>query len=328
MGNISTAKSLLNSDNVLPPVRPVSTLSTLSCTTVPTDTSLATKNNSKNFVWERSLSSETSSTVSTPVKPCQLTSNKPSKNGVKKCASTTNFWFKDSTPESTELSTSSNATTDVTTNATSEATATVCQECTTEDHVSVCHVPQAPNSDFAVSKLSTLTGTIVVTEASRPVPKNKSMEVTSTTNSTSTKSTRNITLTTKDLYSLTMTGTDKSTNGALRLLLVLKKSFFANTQDTTRTQLKLKSINSMLSSENKLRSGSVFKKTKCTVKSKSSTKESRAVLLNGNCAPNKWSTRSKPTGKDVWPQENQNFQSSLLVFTVNVLTNVLFSKRD
>merc|ERR1712096_374099 len=70
-------------------------------------------------------------------------------------------------------------------NATSEATATVCQECTTEDHVSVCHVPQAPNSDFAVSKLSTLTGIIVVTEASRPVPKNKSMEVTSTTNSTS-----------------------------------------------------------------------------------------------------------------------------------------------
>ena len=58
----------------------------------------------------------------------------PSKNGAKKCASTTNFWFKDSTPESTELSTSSNATTDVTTNATSEATATVCQECTTEDH--------------------------------------------------------------------------------------------------------------------------------------------------------------------------------------------------
>merc|ERR1712183_581252 len=322
MGNISTAKSLLNSDNVLPPVRPVSTLSTLSCTTVPTDTSLATKNNSKNFVRERSLSSETSSTVSTPVKPCQLTSNKPSKNGVKKCASTTNFWFKDSTPESTELSTSSNATTDVTTNATSEATATVCQECTTEDHVSVCHVPQAPNSDFAVSKLSTLTGTIVVTEASRPVPKNKSMEVTSTTNSTSTKSTRNTTLTTKDLSSLTTTGIDKSTNGALRLLLVLKKSSFAN------TQVKLKSINSMLFSENKLRSGSNSKKTKCTVKSKSSTKESRAALLNGNCAPNKWSTRSKPTGKDVWLQESQNFQSSLLVFTVNVLTNVLVSKRD
>merc|ERR1712096_72577 len=209
--------------------------------------------------------------------------------------------FKDSTPESTELSTSSNATTDVTTNATSEATATVCQECTTEDHVSVCHVPQAPNSDFAVSKLSTLTGTIVVTEASRPVPKNKSMEVTLTTNSTSTKSTRNTWVTT--------TGTDKSMNGALRLSLVLKKSSFANTQDTTKTQLKLKSINSMLFSENKLRSGSVSKKTKCTVKSKLSTKESRAALLNGNCAPNKWCTRSKPTGKDVWLQESQNFQS-------------------
>merc|ERR1712096_546572 len=222
----------------------------------------------------------------------------------------------------------SNATTDVTTNATSEATATVCQECTTEDHVSVCHVPHTPNSDFAVPKLSTLTGTIVVTEASRPVQKNKSMEVTSTTNSTSTKSTRNTTLTTKDLSSLTMTGTDKSTNGALRLLLVLKKSSFANTQDTTKTQLKLKSINSMLFSENKLRFGSVSKKTKCTVKSKSSTKESRAALLNGNCAPNKWSTRSKLTGKDVWLQESQNFQSSLLVFTVNVLTNVLVSKRD
>merc|ERR1712119_154143 len=223
---------------------------------------------------------------------------------------------------------SSNATTDVTTNATSEATATVCQECTTEDHVSVCHVPQAPNSDFAVSKLSTLTGTIVVTEALRPVPKNKSMVVTSTTNSTSTKSTRNTTLTTKDLSSLTTTGTDKSTNGALRLSLVLKKSSSADTQDTTKTQLKLKSINSMLFSENKLRSGSVFKKTNCTVKSKLSTKESRAALLNGNCAPNKWSTRSKLTGKLAWLQESQNFKSSLLVFTVNVLTNVLVSKRD
>merc|ERR1719427_1458691 len=48
--NMSAAKSLLNSDNALPPVRPVSTLSTPSCTFVPTDTSLATKNNSKNFV--------------------------------------------------------------------------------------------------------------------------------------------------------------------------------------------------------------------------------------------------------------------------------------
>merc|ERR1712096_534551 len=180
------------------------------------------------------------------------------------------------------------------------------QECTAEDHVSVCHVLQVPNSDFAVSKLSMLTGTIVVTEASRPVPKKKSMEVTSTT----------------------MTGTDKSTNGALRLLLVLKKSSFANTQDTTKTQPKLKSINSMLLSENKLRSGLVFKKTNFTVKSKLSTKESRAAFLNGNCAPNKWSTRSKLTGKLAWLQESQNFQFSLLVFTVNVLTNVLVLKRD
>merc|ERR1712002_474548 len=158
-----------------------------------------------------------------------------------------------------------------------------------KDHVSVCHVPHTPNSDFAVSKLSTLTGTAVPTEASRPVPKNKSMEVTSTTNSTSTKSTRSTTLTTKDLSSLTMTGTDKSTNGALRLLLVLNKSSFANTQDTTKTQPKLKSTNSMHFSENKPRSGSTSKRTKCTVKSNASTKESRATLLNGNCAPNKWS---------------------------------------
>merc|ERR1712042_182469 len=95
-----------------------------------------------------------------------------------------------------------------------------------------------------------------------------------------------------------------------------------------KTQLKLKSTNSMLFSENKLRSGSTSKRTKCTVKSNASTKESRAALLNGNCAPNKWSTRSKLTGKDAWLQESQNFQSSLLVFTVNVLTNVLVLKRD
>merc|ERR1712119_180142 len=137
-----------------------------------------------------------------------------------------------------------------------------------------------------------LTGTIVVTEASRPVPKKKSMAVTSTTNST------------------------------------LTKSSFANTQDTTKTQPKLKSINSMLFSENKLRSGSIFKKTNFTVKSNVSTKESRAALLNGNCVPNKWSTRSKLTGKLAWLQESQNFQSSLLVFMVNVLTIVLVLKRD
>merc|ERR1712002_846824 len=90
-----------------------------------------------------------------------------------------------------------------------------------------------------------------------------------------------------------MTGTDKSTNGALRLWLVLNKSSFANTQDTTNTQLKLKSINSMLFSENKLRSGSTSKRTNCTVKPNASTKESRAAFLNGNRAPNKCSRRSK-----------------------------------
>merc|ERR1712202_125056 len=141
-------------------------------------------------------------------------------------------------------------------------------------------------------------------------------------------STRNTTLTTKDSSSLTMTGTGKSMNGALRLSLVLNKSSFANTQDTTKTQLKLKSINSMPFLENKLRSGSISKKTNFTVKSNVSTKESRAALLNGNCAPNKWSTRSKLTGKLAWLQESQNFQFSLLVFTVNVLTNVLVLKRD
>merc|ERR1712183_504826 len=51
------------------------------------------------------------------------------------------------------------------------------------------------------------------------------------------KSTRSTTLTTKDSSSPTMTGTDKSTNGALRLSLVSKKSFFANTQDTSKTQI-------------------------------------------------------------------------------------------
>merc|ERR1712183_1239528 len=116
-------------------------------------------------------------------------------------------------------------------------------------------------------------------------------------------------------------------NGALRLSLVLKKSSFANTQDTTKTQPRLESINSILFSENKLRPGLGFKKTNCTVKSKLSTKESRAALLNGTCAPNKWSTRSKLTGKLAWLQESQNFQSSLLVFTVNILAIVLVSKR-
>merc|ERR1719466_651169 len=117
---------------------------------------------------------------------------------------------------------------------------------------SCVRLPCAPHTKFGLCGVRAfkVTGTIVVTEASRPVPKNKLMEVSSTTNSTSTKSTRNTTLTTKASSSLTMTGTDKSTNGALRLSLVLNKSSFANTQDTTNTQLKLKSINSMLFSEN------------------------------------------------------------------------------
>merc|ERR1719427_2270999 len=106
---------------------------------------------------------------------------------------------------------------------------------------------------YGLSKLSTLTGTIVVTEASRPVPKKKSMEVTSTTNSTSTKSTRSTTLTTKDSSSRTMTGTDKSTNGALRLSLVLKKSSFANTQDTTNpTQAQIDQFHALLREQAKV----------------------------------------------------------------------------
>merc|ERR1712096_347758 len=52
------------------------------------------------------------------------------------------------------------------------------------------------------------------------------------------------------------------TNGALRLSQVLKKSSFATWEDTTKTQPKLKSINSMLFSENKLRSGLVYRKDK------------------------------------------------------------------
>merc|ERR1719477_201579 len=94
-------------------------------------------------------------------------------------------------------STPSNATTDASTSATSEATATVCQECTAEDHASVCHVPHQPNSDFAVSELSKPTGATAVTEASRLALKNKSSEVSSHTNSTSTKSTRNSKVTTE-----------------------------------------------------------------------------------------------------------------------------------
>merc|ERR1712200_285331 len=166
-----------------------------------------------------------------------------------------------------------NATTDVSTKSTSEATATVCQECTAEDHVSVCHVPHQPNSDFAVSVLSRLTGATADTEALRPVKKNKLLEVSSHTNSTLTKSTRNSKVTTESSSWLTLNGTDKSMNGALKLWSVLNKSSCANTQDTTNLQLKLKSTNSMNSSENKLRSGSVSKKTNSTVKSNASTKK-------------------------------------------------------
>merc|ERR1712200_223831 len=148
--------------------------------------------------------------------------------GAKKWSVTTKFWFKDSTTKSTEPSTPSNATTDVSTKSTSEATATVCQECTAEDHVSVCHVPHQPSSDFAVSVLSRLTGTTAVTETSRPVLKNKLLEVSSHTNSTSTKSTRKANVPTENSSWLTLNGTDKSMNGAVKLWLVLNKSSCAN----------------------------------------------------------------------------------------------------
>merc|ERR1712013_842139 len=112
----------------------------------------------------------------------------------------------------------------------------VCQECTAEDHASVCHAPNAPSSDFAVSALSRPTRATAVTEASRPAKKNKSM------------------------------------SGVVKLWSVSNKSSCASTQDTTNDQLKLKSTNSMTSSENKPRSGSVSKKTNSTVKSNASTK--------------------------------------------------------
>merc|ERR1712234_71134 len=149
----------------------------------------------------------------------------------------------------------SKLTTDVSTSATSEATATVCQECTAEDHVSVCHAPHPPNSDFAVSALSRPTGATAVTEASRPAKKNKSLEVSSLTNSTLTKSTRNSKVTTENSSWLTLNGTDKSMSGVVKLWSVSNKSSCASTQDTTNNQLKLKSTNSMISSENKPRSG-------------------------------------------------------------------------
>merc|ERR1719334_2957080 len=175
---------------------------------------------------------------------------------------TTKFWSKDSSTTSSQPSAPSKSTTDASTSATSEATATVCQESTTEDHVSVFHVPHQPSSDFAVSALSRLTGATAVTEVSRPVKKNKSLEVSSHTNSTSTKSTRSTKVTTESSSWLTPSGTDKSTNGAVKLWSVSNKSSCASIQDTTNNHLKLKSTNSMTSSENKPRSGSVSKKNK------------------------------------------------------------------
>merc|ERR1712168_1073850 len=172
------------------------------------------------------------------------------------------------------------------------------------------------------------TGTTAVTEASRPVQKNKSMEVTSTTNTMSKKSTKNTTLTAENLSCTTLNGTDKSMNGAAKLWLVLNKSSCANTQDTTKPQLKLKSTNSMISSENKLRSGSVSKKTNSTVKSNATTKNGTPASNNGNFAPNIWSTRSRLNGKLVWSQEKERSHTSLSAFTVNVITLVLVLNKD
>merc|ERR1712121_316419 len=78
-------------------------------------------------------------------------------------------------------------------------------------------------------------------------------------------------LTTENLSCTTLNGTDKSMNGALKLWSDSNKLSCANTQDTTKPQLKLKSTNSTISSENKPRSGSVSKKTNSTVKSNATT---------------------------------------------------------
>merc|ERR1712062_681387 len=121
-------------------------------------------------------------------------------------------------------------------------------------------------------------------------------------------------VTTENSSWLTLNGTDKSMNGAVKLWLVLNKSSCASTQDTTNPQLKLKSTNSMISSENKPRSGSVSKKTNSTVKPNASTKNGTPASNNGNCAPNKWSTLSRLNGKLAWSQENQRSQSSLSAF--------------
>merc|ERR1719317_454850 len=204
----------------------------------------------------------------------------------------------------------------------------VCQECTAEDHVSVFHAPHQPSSDFAVSVLSRPTGATAVTEVSRPAKKNKSLEVSSHTNSTSTKSTRSSKVTTENSSWLTPSGTDRSMNGVVKLWSVSNKSSCASTQDTTNNQLKLKSTNSMISSENKPRSGSVSKKTNSTVKSNASTKNGTPASNNGNCAPNNSSTQSRLNGKLAWSQEKERSQSSLGAFTVNVITLVLVSNKD
>merc|ERR1712002_594115 len=167
-----------------------------------------------------------------------------------------------------------------------------------------------------------------VTEASRPAKKNKSSEASSHTNSTKTKSTRSSKVTTENSSWLTPSGTDKSMNGAVKLWSVSNKSSCASTQDTTNNQLKLKSTNSMTSSENKPRSGSVPKKTNSTVKSNASTKNGTPASNNGNCAPNKWSTRLRLNGKLVWSQEKERSQFSPDAFTVNVITLVLVLNKD
>merc|ERR1712176_1699818 len=153
------------------------------------------------------------------------------------------------------------------------------------------------------------TGATAVTEVSRPAKKNKSSEVSSHTNSTKTKSTRNSKVTTENSSWLTLSGTDKSTNGVAKLWSVSNKSSCASTQDTTNNQLKPKKTNS-------------------TVKSNASTKNGTPASNNGNCAPNNSSTRSRPNGKLAWSQEKERSPSSPDAFTVNVITLVLVLNKD
>merc|ERR1712050_23921 len=144
----------------------------------------------------------------------------------------------------------------------------------------------------------------------------------------STKSIRSTKVTTESSSWLTMGGTDKSTNGAAKLWSVSNKSSCASIQDTTNNQLKLKSTNSTISSENKPRSGSVSKKTSSTVKSNASTKNGTPASNNGNCAPNNSSTQSRLNGKLAWSQEKERSQSSPGAFTVNAITLVLALNKD